>query len=88
MLAKQQAGLAVLATAGLPIAGTLASLGPVRRVWLLGWRTALAATIAVAVFVAGSLGSGLGFGWTGWLDLMGITGTPARSRWWASWGRC
>lgn len=77
MLAKQQSGLAVLATAGLPIIAQLRGVGLPVRLWRLGWRSAVAAAVAVTVFVAGSIASGLGFGWLGWLDLMGNTGTPA-----------
>ncbi len=74
---KQQGGLAVLAVAGLPVAATLAALPTARRLWLLGWRTAVATLVALAAFVLISLASGLGFGWVGWLDLMGLAGTPA-----------
>ena len=48
-----------------------------RRLWLLGWRTAAATAVTLASFIAVSLASGLGFGWTAWLDLMGLAGTPA-----------
>ncbi|MFT4108308.1 polyprenol phosphomannose-dependent alpha 1,6 mannosyltransferase MptB [Propionicimonas sp.] len=77
MAFKQQGGLTVIAVAGLPVAATLARLPLARRLWLLGWRTAVATAVALAGFVAISLGSGLGFGWTEWLDLMGLAGTPA-----------
>ena len=77
MAFKQQAGLAVIACAGLPIAARLAELTLGRRLWLLGWRSALAAGVAVAVFVAVSVAGGLGFGWTAWLSLMGKAGTAA-----------
>ncbi len=77
MALKQQGGLAVVAVAGLPVAGRLASLPLGRRLWLLGGRTAVATAVTVATFVALSLASGLGFGWTTWLDLMGLAGTPA-----------
>ncbi len=77
MAFKQQAGLAVIACAGLPIAARLAELAPGRRLWLLAWRSAVAAGVAVGVFVAVSLASGLGFGWTAWLSLMGKAGTAA-----------
>jgi hypothetical protein len=77
MAVKQQGGLTVVAVAGLPMAAALAALPTGRRLWLLGRRTAIAAAVAVATFVAISLASGLGFGWTRWLDLMGLADTPA-----------
>lgn len=77
MAFKQQGGLAVVAVAGLPVAARLAVLPLGRRLYLLGWRTALATVVTVLTFVAASLATGLGFGWTKWLDLMGIAGTPA-----------
>lgn len=77
MAAKQQAGLAVVAAAGLPVAAELGRLPLVRRLWLLGRRTAVAAAVAVAVFVGVTVASGLGFGWVDWLSVMGDTGTPA-----------
>jgi hypothetical protein len=77
MALKQQGGLTVIAVAGLPVAAQLAALPMLRRLWLLGWRTAVATVVAVATFVAISLASGLGFGWTKWLDLMGLAATPA-----------
>ena len=77
MALKQQAGLAVLAVAGLPILPLLRATPLPRRLWLLGVRTAAVTGVAVATFVAISLASGLGFGWTSWLNLMGAAGTPA-----------
>ncbi|MCC6495842.1 MAG: polyprenol phosphomannose-dependent alpha 1,6 mannosyltransferase MptB [Propionibacteriaceae bacterium] len=77
MAFKQQGGLAVLAVAGLPVAATLAALPPWKRLWLLGRRTALATLVTLATFAAISIASGLGFGWVGWLDLMGLANTPA-----------
>lgn len=77
MAFKQQAGLAVIACAGLPVVAALASAPLPRRLWLLAWRSAIAAGVAVGVFVAVSLASGLGFGWTAWLSLMGKAGTAA-----------
>jgi hypothetical protein len=77
MAFKQQAGLAVIACAGLPIAARLAALPPVRRLTILAARTAVATLVAALVFVAVSLASGLGFGWTKWLSLMGKAGTAA-----------
>ena len=77
MAFKQQGGLAVLAVAGLPVAAALAALPLGRRLWLLGWRTAVSTAVTVVVFVLVSLASGLGFGWVEWLDLMGLAGTPA-----------
>lgn len=77
MALKQQAGLTVLAVAGLPLLDALrrAMLG--RRLWLLGWRTAVVTVVAVATFGAVTAASGLGFGWTKWLTLMGAAGTIA-----------
>lgn len=77
MAFKQQGGLSVVAVAGLPVAAALAALPLGRRLWLLSWRTAVASAVAVATFAAISLFSGLGFGWTRWLDLMGLADTPA-----------
>ena len=77
MALKQQAGLAVLAVAGLPVAAQLASLPLARRVWTLGWRSAIAGVVTLGTFVGVSFATGLGLGWTKWLDLMGLTGTPA-----------
>lgn len=77
MAVKQQAGLAVVAAAGVPVAVRLASLPILQRLWLLGWRTAVGSVVAVATFVGVSVASGLGFGWVRWLSLMGNTGTPA-----------
>jgi hypothetical protein len=77
MALKPQGGLTVLAVAGLPVAAELAGLPLPRRLWLLGWRTAAVSLVAVVSFVAISLASGLGFGWLGWLDLMGLAATPA-----------
>lgn len=74
---KQQGGLTVIAVAGLPVAATLAALPLARRLWLLGWRTAVVTAVAVVGFIAISLATGLGFGWVGWLDLMGLAATPA-----------
>lgn len=74
---KQQGGLTVVAVAGLPVSATLAALPLARRLWLLGWRTAIATVVTVLTFVVASLAAGLGFGWTAWLDLMGLAGTPA-----------
>lgn len=81
MSLKQQGGLTAIAVAGLPLAATLAVLPLGRRLWLLGWRTAVAAMVAVATFIAISLATGLGFGWTRWLDLMGLANTPALLAW-------
>ncbi len=77
MALKPQGGLTVLAVAGLPVAARLASLPLTKRLWLLGWRTAVVTAVAMAAFVAISMASGLGFGWLGWLDLMGLAATPA-----------
>lgn len=77
MALKQQAGLAVLPVAGLPILADLWRWPLGLRLWRFGLRTAGVTAIAVATFVAISLASGLGFGWTGWLNLMGAAGTPA-----------
>ncbi|MFT3861852.1 polyprenol phosphomannose-dependent alpha 1,6 mannosyltransferase MptB [Micropruina sp.] len=77
MALKPQAGLAVIAAAGLPVAAQLAVSPPVRRVLLLARRTLVGTAVAGAAFVAVSLASGLGFGWTRWLSLMGKAGTAA-----------
>ena len=77
MALKQQGGLAVIAVAGLPVAAHLAASPPAGRLWLLGWRTATATVVTVGTFVAICLGTGLGFGWVGGLDLMGKAPTPA-----------
>ena len=77
MALKQQGGLTVLAVAGIPIMAELARmpLGP--RLVRLGVRTAGVTAVAVATFVALSIATGKGFGWVGWLSLMGSAGTPA-----------
>lgn len=77
MALKQQGGLTVLAVAGIPILAELGRSPLPQRVWRLGVRTAAATAVAVATFVAVSLVSGKGFGWTAWLTLMGTAGTPA-----------
>lgn len=77
MALKQQAGLAVLPVAGLPVLALLRSTPVPRRLWVLGTRTAAVTAVAVAVFVGLSVVSGLGFGWLNWLNLMGAAGTPA-----------
>lgn len=74
---KQQAGLAVVAVAGLPVATALASMPLWRRLWTLAWRTVLVTVTAVGTFVGVSLWSGLGFGWTNGVDVMGRAGTLA-----------
>lgn len=79
MALKQQAGLAVVAAEGLPVAAQLVKLPWAQRVLVLGWRTALAAVIALTTFVAVSLGTGLGFGWTAWLSQMGRARTMTLS---------
>ena len=77
MAFKPQAGLAVLACAGLPLAARLASEPLLGRVLLLARRIVVATGVAVLAFVLISLASGLGFGWTKWLSLMGKAGTAA-----------
>lgn len=79
MALKQQAGLAVVAAAGLPVAAQLVRLPWSQRVLVLGWRTALASVVALVTFVAVSLGTGLGFGWTTWLSQMGRARTMTLS---------
>lgn len=80
MALKQQAGLAVIAAAGLPVAAQLVRLSRPQRVAVLGWRTAVAAVVALTTFVAVSLSTGLGFGWTNWLSQMaGPARSPSRS---------
>ena len=77
MSLKQQAGLTVLPVAGLPVLATLAALPLGRRLWARGVRTAGVTAVALATFGAVTAASGLGFGWTAWLNLMGAAGTPA-----------
>lgn len=77
MTLKQQAGLTVLAVAGLPILSTLQSTPLPRRLWLLGRRTVGVTAVAIVSFVLVSLATGLGFGWTRWMNLMGEARTPA-----------
>lgn len=77
MLLKQQAGLTVIAVAGLPMVAALKDATPARRVWMWAWRLAAVTAVAVGVFVAVSLASGLGFGWVEWMDQMGRTGSAA-----------
>ena len=77
MALKQQAGLTVLAVAGLPILDQLQRTPVWRRTLLLGVRTSGVTAVAVATFVAVTWASGLGFGWTKWLSLMGTAGTIA-----------
>ncbi|MCW3156957.1 polyprenol phosphomannose-dependent alpha 1,6 mannosyltransferase MptB [Micropruina sonneratiae] len=77
MAIKPQAGLAVLACAGLPVAAELARRPFGARVPLLARRSAIAAVVAVGAFVVVTLPTGLGFGWTRWLSLMGRAGTAA-----------
>lgn len=77
MALKQQAGLTVLAVAGIPVLGQLRrqTLGP--RLWTLGVRTAAVTAVAVGTFAAITALTGKGLGWTAWLSLMGAAGTPA-----------
>lgn len=77
MAFKQQAGLAVLACAGLPVAAQLVRSSLPARLWLLAWRSAVAVVAAVVVFAGITMAFGLDFGWTRWLSLMGKAGTVA-----------
>lgn len=77
MALKQQGGLTVLAVAGLPIRDSLRAAPLPRRLWLLGRRTAGVTVVALATFAGISAASGLGFGWTKWLTIMGTAGTVA-----------
>ena len=80
MALKQQAGLAVIAAAGLPVvAARIAQLPRLQRVAVLGWRTAVATLVALITFVTVSLATGLGFGWTHWLSQMGRARTMTLS---------
>ena len=79
MALKQQAGLAVVAAAGMPVAARLAQLPWLQRMLVLGWRTAVATIVALGTFVAVSLATGLGFGWTAWLSQMGRARTMTLS---------
>lgn len=77
MALKQQAGLTVIAVAGLPVAAMLARMTRARR-WL-EWAWRLAAATVVALVVFGGIGAltGLGNGWIEWMDQMGRTGSAA-----------
>lgn len=86
MALKQQAGLAVLPVAGLPVLALLRAMPLPRRLWALGVRTAGVTAVAVAVFAGISVASGLGFGWVNWLNLMGAAGTPAPFWLMQDWG--
>lgn len=77
MALKQQAGLTVLAVAGLPVAAGLVAAPLGRRLWLLARRTVLATLVVLITFAGISAASGLGLGWTKWLTLMGTAGTIA-----------
>ncbi len=77
MALKQQAGLTVLAVAGLPILAQLESTPLPRRLWLLGRRTAGVTAVALVSFAGVSWASRLGFGWVEWMNLMGEAQTPA-----------
>ncbi|WP_028709127.1 polyprenol phosphomannose-dependent alpha 1,6 mannosyltransferase MptB [Propionicicella superfundia] len=77
MALKQQAGLTVIAVAGLPVAGALTAATAGRRVWLWAWRLTVVTAVAVGVFVVVSVVTGLGFGWVEWMDQMGRTGSAA-----------
>ncbi|MBK8460688.1 MAG: polyprenol phosphomannose-dependent alpha 1,6 mannosyltransferase MptB [Micropruina sp.] len=72
---KQQSGLAVVAVAGWPVLARLRALAGWPRIGLLGWRSAVAGLVAIAVFIGTSLASGWGFGWTAWLGQAGRAGT-------------
>ncbi len=86
MALKQQGGLTVLAVAGLPILAALRATPLPARLLPYGRRTAAVTAIAVATFVALSLVTGKGFGWTAWLSLMGSAGTPAPFALLSAWG--
>lgn len=77
MALKQQAGLTVLAVAGVPLAAQLATLPLGQRLWRLGRRTAGVTAVTLATFGAITMASGLGLGWTKWLNLMAEASTPA-----------
>jgi len=77
MAFKQQGGLAVVAVAGLPVMAQLAAHTRLGRVGLLAGRTVIAAIVASATFAVISLVTGLDFGWTHWLNVMGKAGTLA-----------
>jgi hypothetical protein len=74
---KQQAGLLVVAAAGLPIMARLQQASRWHGVFMLGWRIVINAALALATFAAVSLASGLGFGWRMWLSELGRVGTLA-----------
>ncbi len=71
MAVKPQAGLAVV-TVLLPVAGHLAAMPTVRRMGAAIWRLAVASAVTLATFAAACLATGLGFGWTRWLHVMGL----------------
>ena len=72
---KQQAGLAVVGAAGLPMVESLRQATLARRLPMLAVESAKAAAIAVTVFVATSVVSGLGFGWLRWVHVMELAET-------------
>lgn len=77
---KQYTGLVVVAVAGLPVQALLSEAPPIGRLWMLGWRSAVASVITISTFVATSHSTGLGLGWSGelgrWYDIWG-TAYPA-----------
>lgn len=86
MAFKQQAGVMVLAVAGLPVLAELARLPLGPRLVRLGVRTVGVTAVTLAVFAAISLVSGKGFGWVAWLALMGEAGTVAPFALLSQWG--
>lgn len=76
MTLKPQAGLAVVAAALIPVAGMLPGLPWSRRLAWAGRRVAAATGVSITVAALVSLSTGLGFGWTRWLGIMGRASSP------------
>lgn len=68
MAVKPQAGLAVVAVAGLPIMAELRAAKYRDKLARLVVRCLIAALVALASFAIVSLATGLGFGWVSWLS--------------------
>lgn len=77
MCLKPQAGLAALGAAMLPVAGSVLALPLKQRLALIWWRPVVASLVAIGTFTLVSLATGLAFGWTRWLGVMG----RAKSSW-------
>lgn len=77
---KPQAGLAVVAVAGVAVLDQLRRARLFPRLWALGWRSAVAAAVAVGTLAALTAASGLGWGWLSWWSSNGAAGTLAPFR--------